>query len=212
MKKLINIALAIILIAAFASCESEEPVVDLKLNNTAPIELQRNGTASIAIESGNGGYTVKSSNEKVATATLSGQSIAIKAVSEGTADITVTDAKGKSATIKVTVSYKMPTESKLLWNGESVEFDKAGAAGIALLSNGVAVTDLATAKKQYCLTWAEGLSEGDKPEGKMILAEAGKQPETTSLTTVKVLQTGDKGNFIMFEGDGKSGWILFHNK
>lgn len=79
------------------------------------------------------------------------------------------------------ITSALPTESKLLWNGESVEFDKAGASGIAILSNGVAVTELANAKKQYYFTWAGGLSEGHKSSGKMTFAQEGKQPEGTRL-------------------------------
>ena len=212
MKKLIHIAFILLIMAGFASCKEDEPALELKLSNTEPIELQKNGTASIAIESGNGGYEVKSSNDKVTTATLSGKSVVIKAVGEGTAVITITDSKGKSVNVNVTVTYKVPTESKLLWNGQSVEFDKSGAYGIAILNNGVAVTNLTSDKKQYYLTWAGGLSQGDKSGGKMVVAQEGKEAESTDLTLVKVVQSGDKGNFILLEGNGKSGWIFFYVK
>jgi hypothetical protein len=211
MKKLLQIGFVLLMMVGITSCKEDDPALDLKLNNNDPIELSRNGMASVAIESGNGGYEVKSSDDHVATASLSQKSVTIKAGSEGKAVIIITDAQGMSAHINVTVSYKIPTEAKLLWNGQIIEFDKSGTYGIAILNNGLAVTNLRGDKKQYYLTWSGGLSEGDKSGGKMVVAQEGKKPESTDLASVKVVQTGEKGNFILLEGKGKSGWILYHD-
>ena len=63
----------------------------------------------VSITSGNGSYTVRSSDAGVATATLSGISVKVAAISVGTATITVTDRlSGKTSTIKVTVKVPYP--------------------------------------------------------------------------------------------------------
>lgn len=210
MKKLLNILLAASLIVALASCKDEEPAVELKLSDNT-VELKKDGSATVTIESGNGGYEVKpSSNETVATASLSGTTVTIKAVGEGTATITVTDAKSKSANIAVTVSYTIPTSSRFVWNGTPMEFDKAGGYGISILSNGVALTDLTTAKKQYLLSWTGGLSEGDKTGGSLVIAEPGKTAETVTLTSVKVVQSNTSGNYLVFGTATQSGELFFN--
>ncbi|MGI6074565.1 MAG: hypothetical protein ACOYEA_08000 [Fermentimonas sp.] len=211
MKKLLHITFVLLIMAGFASCSEDDVTMELRLNSTEPIELQKNGTASVSIESGNGGYAVKSSDDNVATATLSGKSVTIKGVGDGSATITITDAKNQSASVKVTVKYQVPTEPKLLWNGQTVEFDKAGGYGISILTNGLAITNLTGEKKQYYLTWVGDMSTGNKSEGKMVVAQEGKAPETTEPISINVIQSGSEGNFIMIEGAGKSGWIMFYN-
>ncbi len=58
---------------------------------------------TVEITSGNGSYTVSSSNEDIATAVIDGNSVKITAISEGDAVITVTDVfTGKTNCIKVT--------------------------------------------------------------------------------------------------------------
>ena len=57
------------------------------------------------ITSGSGYYTIESSDESIATATIKGNSITITAASAGNATITVTDTNsGQTATIEVTVT------------------------------------------------------------------------------------------------------------
>ena len=59
---------------------------------------------SVYITSGNGGYTVVSSNSSVATAMIDGSSVKITALKKGTATITVTDTQSElTAAVEVTV-------------------------------------------------------------------------------------------------------------
>ncbi len=59
---------------------------------------------NVTITSGNGNYTVESSDEAVATAVIDGTSVKVTAVGAGTVTITVTDTEsGETATIEVTV-------------------------------------------------------------------------------------------------------------
>lgn len=76
---------------------------DLELDKTELTMIQNiNTTALVNIVSGNGGYRVASNNDEIATAELTEEGkVLITALSEGFADITVTDADGKKAIVKV---------------------------------------------------------------------------------------------------------------
>ena len=83
------------------------PIYDLKpfVLSKANVEMGYDEMETVSITSGNGSYTVVSSNLDVATASLTGTNITISAVSAGTAVLTVTDnVGGEEAIIQVTVS------------------------------------------------------------------------------------------------------------
>lgn len=83
-------------------------LVNLVLSTYDPITLQVNAGVTFTIESGNGNYTVKSSDEAVATANLRDNYIDVRGVAPGTATITVTDVEsGQTASIQVTVAKKL---------------------------------------------------------------------------------------------------------
>ena len=81
-------------------------------NTIVPLQLSKNNVemtvgeeGHVQIISGNGSYTIASSNENVATGTLDGISVMITAVGAGTTTITVTDSStGETAAIEVTVA------------------------------------------------------------------------------------------------------------
>jgi hypothetical protein len=76
--------------------------VEITLEKTeATVEVGTDVT--IAITQGNGTYTVASSAEAKATAKIEDNKVVITGVASGEATLTVTDAKGKTATIAVTV-------------------------------------------------------------------------------------------------------------
>ncbi|ATA67453.1 hypothetical protein CGC48_01715 [Capnocytophaga cynodegmi] len=75
----------------------------------AEVSLQKAEKATVVIQSGSGTYSVASDNEPVATAELSGTSITITAIADGTATITVTDTKtNKAQHVKVIVKTPIP--------------------------------------------------------------------------------------------------------
>ncbi|NDV67323.1 pilus assembly protein N-terminal domain-containing protein [Dysgonomonas sp. 25] len=85
-------------------------------------------TASAGVYSGNGEYTITSSDESIAKATIDEDgNISIEGVARGTADIEVVDAKGKTATIEVKVRKPLvisQTEDvPFLVLGETLEVD-----------------------------------------------------------------------------------------
>ncbi len=72
-------------------------------DNTLSLKVGEEKT--VTITSGNGSYTVKSSNTGYATVSLSGNTVKVKGVKTGSATITVTDSKsGQTASISVTVT------------------------------------------------------------------------------------------------------------
>lgn len=87
------------------SCDSDD-IYDIRLANTlneGEISIPNGTTTEIVIESGNGGYTVKSSDEKIATATVADNKLTITAKSVGNAKLTLTDNENKSFTLNIKV-------------------------------------------------------------------------------------------------------------
>ena len=83
--------------------------VDFILSSTSPVNLIRGEDYAVQINSGNGFYSVKSSNPEIATAEVSGNWVDIYAAQAGTSTVTVSDTRtGQSATIDVTVTSVTP--------------------------------------------------------------------------------------------------------
>lgn len=94
------------------SAEIRIKVIDKFELSDSDLEMLYGEIRSIEIYSGNGDYQVASSNEEVATVVVEGGFINITAVGAGEADVTVTDAEGKTTTIKVIVSLRDITFSE----------------------------------------------------------------------------------------------------
>ena len=72
--------------------------------STRKLDLAKSSSGLVEIISGSGSYNVHSCNEAVATASLTGTSIMVRAIGDGKTFITVTDTEsGHSVTIKVIV-------------------------------------------------------------------------------------------------------------
>jgi len=83
--KVLMMTVMSISVLAFASCDNDddEPKNMLKLNPTK-VEIAPKDTATVTIGNGTVAFTVKSSNEKVATATVKDKTVTITGVAEGT--------------------------------------------------------------------------------------------------------------------------------
>ena len=80
---------------------------ELTLSSTEPLSLEVGEGATVDITSGNGTYSVESSNEGVAKAYIKDEKVVFQAIGAGTATIKVTDDKsGKDISIGVTVTKK----------------------------------------------------------------------------------------------------------
>lgn len=94
------------------------PIEDLQIDASS-LELKVGESKTVSITSGNGDYTVKSSDESVATASVDGTTVTVKAVSTGSAvTITVTDKSGQKEIIKVTVNAPIPIYDDLVLSSD----------------------------------------------------------------------------------------------
>ena len=209
MKKILNLLLIASCVFAFASCSSDDDdiaTVDLKLDKTT-VELKVGETVTVAVESGNGEYTISSnSSAETASAELSGSTITVKGLKEGETSVSVRDKAGKSASVKVTIKPAdyVPTSAEFSWNGEKNELDKTNGWGTTVYNDRVAVTDI-TNKQQSVLSWTGGLIVGDKTGGKLEAVGG----SAITLSSIKVVKAESNTYYITFEGDSKKGWIYF---
>ena len=84
---------------------------------------------SFNITSGNGGYTVKSLNEGVATVAISGTTVTVTVVGDGGTTITVTDQEKESRSIDLWVPLNLddPTP-RIYWDGYRADINTAGVS------------------------------------------------------------------------------------
>jgi len=100
-KAILAVAAGSMLLGAVA-CSKNDDDKDLKLSKNS-VEVVVAKTETITVKNGTSPYTVKSSDEKVATATVSKADITITGVAEGKATLTVTDKDKTTAVVVVTV-------------------------------------------------------------------------------------------------------------
>ncbi|MFT3903079.1 MAG: family 16 glycosylhydrolase [Niabella sp.] len=110
--KLSKIIVAISCLPAVYSCNSNAkdalpPVAELQLDNNN-VELTVGAKTTVKIVSGNGSYKVSTSPAGIVEIMEKENEIGITGVKKGSATITVTDGRGKSATIAAGVVEKKP--------------------------------------------------------------------------------------------------------
>ena len=216
MKKVLCLLVMSSLILALSSCSKDDAVsaIELKLEKTS-VALNTGEKVEIKIESGNGGYTAvaQSGDPQIASVTIKDGKVVVEGLHEGNTKVTVSDAEKKTVSIDVTVTSAIviPNKATFNWGNTPVEFDKAGGYGITIFSTGVALTDVASDKKQYVLTWEGGLTEGDKQNGQLVIVGSDNNVETVKLNSIKVIQANDEGNYLTFSNGSKNGELFFNN-
>lgn len=204
MKKLVHhpfnaLLWAVSLVLVLASCKDEDPVLDLKLDQTV-VEVFTGESKTVKIEGGNGGYEATLSPTGIADVSVSGTTITVTGKEKGETTVTVKDSKDKSVIFKVTVKAAIidATTPRFKW-GNTVELDKANNYGVSILANSVAITNLADTK-QYILSWTGGYTVGEKTGAKLRTVESGKQPQETALTSLEV-QKAENNLYSLIFGD-----------
>ncbi len=97
----------ILLATAAASCSNDDNSVKLSFNPSS-VSLFAGSLADVKVAGGSGNYTVKSSNDAVAKATVAKSTVTVTGVKAGKVMLFVTDATNKvSKTLSVTVSDKV---------------------------------------------------------------------------------------------------------
>lgn len=203
-------ALMIILgyLLIFSACKKDDPIINLSVDKTET-EVFSGESVLINITSGSGNYSVNSSSDAVARADVAGQSIRIIGASKGAATITVKDGAGKTATISVSVKSAIIDASTPRFKWENtVELDVSNGWATTVLSNRVAITNLAD-KKQYVLMWTGDYTVGDKTEAKLRILESGKDARELTLTTLEVQRAENNLYSIIFSSEGQNGELVF---
>lgn len=150
-----------------ASCGKEEeqetvqPAADLVIDNSA-VTLLQGDEITVSITSGNGDYSVKTFDESVATATIDGDKVTIKATENSVLDennraettILVIDGRKKTARIKVQVAK--------LWDLTT----DIPEEGIELFIGEKKTIEILTGNGDYKITMPEGAERYIKLDGK----------------------------------------------
>ncbi|GIZ15323.1 hypothetical protein [Capnocytophaga catalasegens] len=89
----------------------EQPVKNLTIDKSE-VGLLVGISEIVSITDGNGGYSVKSSDESKVTASVKANQVTIEAKAEGQATVTITDSKEKSVVIKVNVWKSIALDNK----------------------------------------------------------------------------------------------------
>jgi len=196
-------------VLAFSSCKKDETDAELTMDKTS-VEIYAGETATVIIQTGNGGYTVSSSSEATATASVSDAAITITGVAKGLSTVTVTDQGGKTATISVTVNSATidATTARFKWDN-TIFLNTTNGWGTTILSNRVAITNL-TDKKQFVLLWTGGYTMGEKTEAKLRIVANGQETTEVALTDLEI-QKAENGLYsLIFSNATKSGELVFN--
>lgn len=169
-------------------------------------------TASVSIVRGNGGYEVTSSKPEVATAELTADgTILITSLTTGITDVTVTDADGKKAIVKVTVAKGLveleATEGKVWKVGETstiailagnggytVVSDNGNIATAEIIDDAVSVTAHATGETVLTVTDKMGI------EAKVTIVV--KEAPSIETTVIDKLVSGENIEIAISGGSG----------
>lgn len=87
---------------AFASCSDDDDNPAIKFNPST-VSVAVGGTQNVKVAGGDGTYTAKSSDDKIATATVDKATITVKGVKAGKATVLVTDSKKVTGSLSITV-------------------------------------------------------------------------------------------------------------
>ena len=123
----VMVALFALIIAA---CSKDDNKADNKPENPKELILEKTSltlkvaeTATLTVTSGNGSYTVKVADQAVASATVTQNTLKITAIAQGETVVTVADAKGKTASLSVTVTgiFAVVDKSVTVENGAKTD-------------------------------------------------------------------------------------------
>lgn len=128
MKKMINWILITLMYFGCVSCTESKNSFDLKLSDTN-IEITRNQSVDVTIDSGNGEYQLTVNDPRVVKAVRSGNIITITGIEAGSTTITVTDNGDKSAVITVRVTHDVSAANIITFDVSATADKKEGNIG-----------------------------------------------------------------------------------
>ena len=164
---------------AFVSCDkNDNKTPDPLTFNDTKVEVEIGKTVEVTVKNGTQPYTVKSSDEKIATVTVEKEKITVTGVAEGTATISVVDKDQASGSFTVTVKAA----------AEKLVFDKAE------ITVGVAKEDVVTVKSgtaPYTVKVADETVAAATVNEAAITVKGVKAGTTTLTVTDKDGKTGE---------------------
>ncbi|MDO4880143.1 MAG: hypothetical protein Q3983_02590 [Capnocytophaga sp.] len=153
MKFLKRALLAVLAAVSITSCDKDNEVKypEMKLS-AEKLTIKEAATATFSIQAGSGDYSVTSSNEKVATVSVSNTKATVNGLQQGNANIIVRDRVTRQAiTLPVVVEKSTPTENSVTLHFDAV-FEKDGVVSPFVLSKThnapTTATQLVSAKNQ----------------------------------------------------------------
>ena len=171
--------LACVFAISVTSCDNDDEPKDPQLKfDPANVAVAPGATATVTINGGTAPYTVASSDDKIATASVNDNTITITGVEEGTTTIVVTDAKSLKGEIAVSVSglgFDKPALSIDVDADETVTVTGGESPYIATVEN----QEIATASVTDDKVVVKGLKAGTTS---ITVTDKNKKTGTISVT------------------------------
>ncbi len=205
--KLIYVLLVSATCLSLTSCEedNEDNVITL---SKSKIGIYVGTSEKITISGGSEPYKVESSDNEVATASVSSKEITVTGVKEGNVNVIVTDKNGKKATLEVIVAEdpKNDPTVRFVWDQyNKKEGTEKGTYEFSKNEEGKVEfkwkSEDGSSVIQLSFTEDPGeISVGTKKEAALTIDGTNKSIASLEVTQVKVVQ----------EGEGATVWILFN--
>lgn len=164
-------------VATITSCDdNNDDSKVLKLNPNS-IAVAPTLTSTVSVSGGTAPYTVKSSDEKVATVTASGTTLTVTGKTEGVATVTVTDKNKLTGVLPVKVSKDA---TPLTFDNSSLSLS-AGKSGTVTVKSGTSPYSASTANAKVATATVKD---------NVVTINAVKAGKTTITVTDKKQATG----------------------
>lgn len=128
MKKSVNLLLIFFILIGQVSCKENESVSKLTLSSTT-LEIKIDGTATVNVLEGNGGYRINIEDPTIVKAVISENSITFTGVSRGSTTVVISDGKNQSTPITINVSYNVDEANTITFNASKTDGEKQGNIG-----------------------------------------------------------------------------------
>ncbi len=206
----------LVLIPFLSSCDDDDDDnLTFDKNNIGMIVGQ---SLNVAVKGGDGTYTVKSSDDKIATAKISDKNVVINAVKEGNVSFTINDKSGKKGSISVIVkkdpyeAVKNDAKIRFVWDKISkIKDTDKGTYAFSQSKEGKVEFNWKSedGKSTIVLNFTDkagSIAVGDKKDAKLLID--GKEVKVESLSVIqnKVVNANEKATvWIVFNADKKEG-------
>lgn len=146
---------------AFASCSNDDDNDSKSMKFSASkVEVGVGSSTTVTVANCTTPLTAKSSDDKIATASVEKSTITIKGVKAGTAAVIVTDSKKQTGTINITVKEMLSFDKTTLSVGAKKEGTITVKSGTAPYTVTMKDTKVATATVKDAVITVKGVAAG----------------------------------------------------